>query len=255
MNDVMASCQSSVAFELNPELDRAELSRLFGVNQRLQVRSILQQQGADALHRYLSTEMEWSLLVAARKKTFEVAPEAAGQRDAQANRRLLDYAYGAARDGFAFVYGTNRRKSRQPSANDANLAASLLVRFGAFLNSAAFLSLLREITGRRDLRYASAQATCFLPGHFLNFHTDAGEGGNYIAAKKMAYVFNLSRGWSAAWGGLLQFEAADGSLCDSFVPLFNSLNIFSVPQSHAVSMVAPFAGSARYAVSGWLHTD
>ena len=30
-----------------------------------------------------------------------------------------------------------------------------------------------------------------------------------------------------------------------------ALNVFAVPQMHAVSTVAPFAGGPRYSVTGW----
>lgn len=34
-------------------------------------------------------------------------------------------------------------------------------------------------------------------------------------------------------------------------PGFDVLNVFAVPQRHAVTMVAPFAGAPRYSITGW----
>jgi Rps23 Pro-64 3,4-dihydroxylase Tpa1-like proline 4-hydroxylase len=39
---------------------------------------------------------------------------------------------------------------------------------------------------------------------------------------------------------------------EAWVPRFNALNVFAVPQPHAVSIVAPFAVGARCSVTGWL---
>ena len=53
------------------------------------------------------------------------------------------------------------------------------------------------------------------------------------------------------WGGILQFLDRDGHVADGYVPVFNALNIFRVPQLHNVSSVVPFAGHARLSITGW----
>ena len=40
-------------------------------------------------------------------------------------------------------------------------------------------------------------------------------------------------------------------MVDTFVPLWNSLSLFRVPQPHVVSLVEPWAGSPRYSITGW----
>ena len=65
-------------------------------------------------------------------------------------------------------------------------------------------------------------------------------------------MINLSRDWLPDWGGLLQFlDPAERRVVDTFVPLWNSLSLFRVPQPHVVSLVAPWAGSPRYSITGW----
>ena len=41
----------------------------------------------------------------------------------------------------------------------------------------------------------------------------------------------------------------DGNVEGGFVPTFNALNMFEVPQDHAVSYVAPFAPGIRYSIT------
>lgn len=232
-------------FRLNPELDVASLSTAFAAHQRLQIACALDDESVGRLYWHLATDMEWTLLLSANKRTYHVAAKRAGQ-PIMDDQRLLAHAYSAATDGFAFVYATHRRGGT-PETDAGEMPNTVLAEFFDFLNTPAFLTFAGKVTGNNKLVRATAQATCFRAGHFLNFHTDYDDG------KKIAYVLNLSQDWQAEWGGLLQFADRPGVLTDCFLPNFNSLSMFAVPQWHAVSFVTPFAGNARYAVSGWLH--
>ena len=117
-------------------------------------------------------------------------------------------------------------------------------------NSAPFLDFARRLTGDDRIAYVDAQPTRYLPGHFLNGHTDAHDD----AGRLYAYVLNLSPRWRAEWGGLLMFLDGEGAVTETFTPSFGTLNLFRVPQDHAVSMVAPFAGAPRYSITGWWRT-
>ena len=63
---------------------------------------------------------------------------------------------------------------------------------------------------------------------------------------------NLTARWRADWGGMLLFLDDEDHVAEGYMPAFNSLNIFKVPQRHAVSIVAPFAGEPRLSITGWL---
>ena len=54
------------------------------------------------------------------------------------------------------------------------------------------------------------------------------------------------------WGGLLLFHDGQDNVTRGYLPVFNSLNLFSVPQRHNVTWVTPLAAAPRYAVTGWL---
>lgn len=248
MPSTNAAVPHSGGFRLHSELDALALSKMYSVHRRLQIGALLDDESADRLHRHLASDMEWTLLLAAHRRTYHVAPRREGQQIMD-DPRLLAHVYRAATDGFAFAYATHRRVGT-PETDAGDMPNTVLAEFFDFLNAPAFLSFARALTGNPNLRRASAQATCFLAGHFLNFHTDY-DGGK----KKIAYVLNLSQGWQAQWGGLLQFADEHGVVTECFVPSYNSLSIFTVPQWHAVSFVTPFAGNPRYAVSGWLHEE
>lgn len=75
-----------------------------------------------------------------------------------------------------------------------------------------------------------------------------------VAGKErlFAYVLNFTPSWRADWGGLLAFLAPDGHVSEAYTPVFNALNIIRVPQPHAVTQVASFAGGDRLSITGWI---
>ena len=97
----------------------------------------------------------------------------------------------------------------------------------------------------------SAQGTRYRAGQFLTRHQDREDNENRVCA----FVVNLSKNWDSDWGGLLQFHDGADRLVDSFVPYWNTLSLFRVPQSHTVSLVAPWAGADRLAITGWFLAD
>lgn len=117
-------------------------------------------------------------------------------------------------------------------------------------NSDPWLEFARRLTGDERIAHVDAMATRFGPGQFLNGHNDHHEK----AGRLYAYVLNLCPRWRAEWGGLLLFKDDAGEVIEAFTPGFNVLNVFRVPQAHAVSMVTPFAGAPRLSVTGWWRT-
>jgi len=51
----------------------------------------------------------------------------------------------------------------------------------------------------------------------------------------------------------LAFFDDNGNIKEAFIPSFNTLNIFLVPQMHSVQLVSPFAGANRCSYLGWFH--
>lgn len=158
--------------------------------------------------------------------------------------RLYGLAHEEAVEGFQFIF--DRIRLGQARTMGLQLPAVLYALHDLF-NSPAYLDFARALTGDDRIAYVDAQPTRYLPGHFLNGHTDEHED----AGRLYAYVLNLSPRWRAEWGGLLMFLDGDGAVTETFTPHFGALNLFRVPQDHAVSMVAPFAAAPRYSVTGW----
>ena len=162
--------------------------------------------------------------------------------------RLIGMAHAEAVEGFQYIY--DRLRLGPARAMGLKVPQPLYDLHDLF-NGPGFLDFARQLTGDDRIAYVDAQATRYMPGHFLNGHDDRQEE----AGRLYAYVLNVSPVWRAEWGGLLMFLGDDGDVVETYVPEAGTLTVFRVPQAHMVSMVAPFAGAPRYSVTGWWRSE
>jgi hypothetical protein len=242
----MSHTQTEI-FGINPALDPATLAGRFAATGRVQIDGFLASDGPALLRAELAASPAWRHIVNGGTKVFEI-PRADFEAMPADQRAALDGAVitGAA-SGFQYRYDS----IRVPDAATARAKLdSLLVAFARFMAEPAALSLFARITGLQDLIFADAQATRYHPGDFLTRHDDDVAGKH----RRLAYVLGLTPGWQSEWGGLLLFNDATGGLVDAFLPRFNALSLFAVPQPHSVSYVAPFAQTSRLSVTGWIRS-
>lgn len=225
--------------------DPEQLAAYYRPRKRLHIPGLLRPEGAKRLFLDLQNSDEWQLLWNEGEELRQLNRKEQSALTAEQKGQLRSTVYKGARNDFQFlfehIHASNGRRERAVSTR-------LLDKFASFISSDPMLKFFRRVTGLHDISYADAQATAYGPGHFLTAHDDDVQGRN----RRAAYVFNLTPRWKADWGGLLMFHGSDGHVDESYVPTFNALNIFSVPQLHSVSMVAPFAPHLRYSVTGWL---
>lgn len=232
-------------FSLADGLDPAVLAPMFARTGRLQITGFLGGVGAPDLARELSQSRDWVLTRNKGEQVHDYSEAGfAGLSTAQ-RATLSQEIVAGARAGFQFCYETIRLpKPGQPRP------ATLLAELERFLCSEAMVDFFRTVTGMADIAFADAHASRYRPHHFLTAHDDRIDG----QGRRAAYVLNLTPDWRAEYGGLLLFHAHDGSVARGFVPTFNALAIFAVPQAHSVSYVTPIAPHPRHAVTGWLRT-
>lgn len=226
---------------VNPALDWQGLARRFAETGRVRVDNFLAPESAATLAAHLRGRTDWKLVFNAADKVFEIgrAERAALPPDRAA--KLAEAVKAQAQRGFQYHY----EAIRVPDAAAARAAdAGPLTGFAALMSSAPVLERLRSVTAAPGITFADAQATAYAPGDFLTAHDDDVVGKNRFAA----YVLGLTPGWKFDWGGLLLVHADEVA----WVPRFNTLNLFAVPQPHSVSQVASFAPDRRYSVTGWL---
>ena len=215
---------------------------------RVQIPGFLQEPSALRLHQCLREEVPWETA----QRSDAVLADGQDRRPppgSAADEMALAATCLRAREGFEFYFDRYRMIDARRDGTDPQLVLHAVV---DFLNSPQFLDFARQLTGDPAIRMVSAIGVRYRAGHFLRAHNDLANDEN----RAFAYVINLSRQWSPDWGGLLHFlDPEQRRVVDTFTPLWNSLSLFRVPQPHVVSLVAPWAGSARYSITGWFRRD
>ena len=232
-----------MSFTLSSDLDTAAAAERLAATGRTRLHGVFGE-GSTAIHTAMTDpSMVWNRAIR-NPYNADVPVAVFDNEPLEEQARLIGMAHEEATDGFQFIF--DRLRLGQARGMGLAIPQTLYDLHAAF-NGPEWIDFARRLTGDDRIEYVDAQATRYLPGHFLNTHTDEHEG----AGRLYAYVLNVSPVWRAEWGGLLMFTDPDGQVRETFVPQFDTLNVFRVPADHAVSMVAPFAGGARYSVTGW----
>jgi Rps23 Pro-64 3,4-dihydroxylase Tpa1-like proline 4-hydroxylase len=236
---------SHIQFRLNPALDPEKLADAFRKRARLHIPDFLVLEDAEHLLAALEVDDGWKLVMNQGDKKLELDRAVQAELTPEKQAQVDAAVYSAAQQGFQFRYET----LRVPLADAARAAdPTALNAFARFLSNEETLSFLSTVTGAADIGFADAQATAYGPRHFLTTHDDEAPDQD----RRVAYVFNLTKQWNVDWGGLLTFPEYGTNSAQSFIPAFNALNLFAVPQPHGVGFVTPFAARRRYSVTGWL---
>ena len=236
-----------MTLKLNPALQHETLTRDYGVKKRLQIRDFLDPVSAQEVYESLD-ELPWGMIYNDGPVSHQLSPEQVAAMDDQEADRITTGIQERAPTQFQFLYAFYPVHHAYLLPDSPRYG---IFDFFEFLNSPAVLDFVRGLTGIDRIRWADAQATWYRPGHFLTAHDD----GDPVRGRAVAYVMNLSPEWDRDWGGLLQFFDAGDNVEQAFKPAFNTLNIFTVPMLHSVSMVSTYVTAKRLAVTGWFRTD
>lgn len=223
--------------------DVADLAAEYAATGSVSVPGLLTPSAAAGLREAVEGEGAWVEIFRAGETVYEM-PHATflGLPNDQKDdlRRLVEQS---AKGGLQYRYRTVR-VCEEPQVRAES--GRPIDRFTDLLNSPEALALLRAITGNAEISLVDAQATDYRAGDFLTTHDDAIEGKH----RRAAYVFGLTTGWQADWGGLLLFEKGDR--VTGYIPDYNALRLFAVPARHHVSMVSPWVEARRLSITGWL---
>jgi Rps23 Pro-64 3,4-dihydroxylase Tpa1-like proline 4-hydroxylase len=228
---------------LNPALQAEGFADAFARDGRVHIPDVLSAESAVRVHRCLAQETEFATVTRNDDGYLRLGADVTAQQEAE----MMHKAYGAARDGFHYLYDNHPMShDGEPYPDPSHYLAAVT----RFLNSKPVLDLARRVTGSSAIHFAEAQATRYRAGHFLNVHDD-----RRIEKKRVAaYVLNMTPNWRLDWGGALLFLDWHGQVAEGYAPAFNALNILAVPQPHMVGFVSPFAGAARYSITGWFRS-
>ena len=233
-------------FTLHPSIDIRALKHSYAERGLICIKPFLPEEQADRLHSHLLGRDDWrARLRDLDGRLFELSPEEAtdwGAQKIDAIRKLI--APRQAEKGFGYAHTRIRILDEEGRLQDG---PALLSQFGEFMSSEPVLELFRSITGVPQINFADSFAARYGPGDYTTSHDDG------VDQRKAAYVFGLTKGWRADWGGLLLFHTEEGQVDCGLIPDFNTFNLFAVPRRHSVSVVAPFASEPRLTITGWFH--
>ena len=225
-------------FNINPDFDLDSAKLEYGQNKKVRLTNFIPEEQAikltEAIHNHAQFEQAFFLDNESRQSAYEKIQELSPEERAN----LIQAIYKQAAQGVGFWYG---REGISDKSNEVILA------FYNWYNSDEVISAIKNITGINEIKAVSGQVSRFMPGDFLTRHKDnIGQD-----KRRVAYSFSLSPAWHPDWGGLLQFYKEDGSPTETWVPKFNTINLFDVTEVHSVTTLAAFSPSPRYAISGW----
>jgi Rps23 Pro-64 3,4-dihydroxylase Tpa1-like proline 4-hydroxylase len=211
---------------------------------RVHITNVLSRACAERAYLSLASEIPWQLHFNDGERTYDLTLEQVASLPESSRASMQEAIHRKAARGFQYLYENFPISDLHALQRQTD---SYLMRVHEFLNSSGFLGYARQLTGVKTIALVDAQATRYRAGHFLTCHDDDVGGKRRVAA----YVLSLTPEWRVDWGGVLNFIDADGHVAEGYVPRFNALNVFRVPQKHSVSCVAPFAPLARFSISGW----
>lgn len=231
-----------MALSLNTALDAKTLAPGYAKNKRGQVQNIFPLEQAEKTYQCLATETPWGLFyVGEGEDGIKIPAKKFKSLSPQELQEIYAHIFKTASDRYQFMYLFH-------NLNHPERNPELFVhKIADFLSSEPVLEFIRTLTGIPEIIRADAQATRYIGNCFLHPHTD----GDEEYGRRVAYVLNMTKNWDPNWGGFLQFFDKNGNVTDSFKPTFNALNLFTVPQAHSVSFVAPFCPGERLSITGW----
>lgn len=230
---------------LNPNIDRKALAAQYAADDRVRIPALLEEAVAERIRDICLRDVPWEYLTHVDGKNI-VIPASDFERMNQGDaNELYRKVSSAASDGVGFFYCGYKIDRRHADTDSEDLR--FLHDVFDFLSGDEMLGLIRDVTGRNDIRSADAQYTRYAPGQFLTRHRDAHDAEQ----RRLAYVLSFSKHWHPDWGGLLQFFEEDGTPRDAWIPTFNAMSLFDIRHIHSVTYVTPFALQPRLSLTGW----
>lgn len=234
---------------LNKSLRPSAYQKVFKAHGRLHIPGILHPPSASALHSALIGSPDWVRTVhLTHDQDVNITMAELEAMSAAERTELEQSLVDSSSDKTKYIFDKVRISTEIVAQKPVSDSMELIHRF---VNGKPFLEFMARLTGDDRVAFADVMATRYLPGHFATVHGDQIPG----LRRLYAYVLNLTPEWIADWGGILLFHDEDGHIAEGYVPRFNALNVFAVPQAHSVSVVSRLAAAPRLSITGWIHGE
>ena len=235
---------SEIKISSNLKLD--ECAKTLQQKRRLQMADFFELDTAEYLLGLFRENRDWYLAYNEGREYFESSTQQMQALSAEQRQQFMNAVYARAQTQFQYVFH-QYYISQAIELNEQ--PGHPMHALHHFMNSEATLKLMRQLTGEQAVARADCYATLYSPGQFLTQHDDTHAKHDRVAA----YSFGMTREWQQNWGGHTAFFDEQGNIEEAYIPGFNTLTVFLIPQAHAVQLVTPFAGASRCSYIGWLH--
>lgn len=225
--------------------DPAELGKTLRETSRLQIPNFLTEESANTLYDLISRNKTWFVAYNEGDNYYETPIEHMTRLTPAQQQQFLRPIMMGANRGFQYYF---QQYYMTEAIKNGREQGHPLHQMHDYVNSAPFLDFMRTLTGVAEIDRSDSFASRYMPNNFLTNHDDTHANETRVAA----YTISMTKNWNPDWGGNTVFYDEDGNITAGFKPAFNTLNIFFVPQPHAVQLVAPFAGEPRLSYLGWL---
>lgn len=234
-----------IEIELNPLLNWEQLAQQYHSKARIQIGNFLTESSIERILQCLQKEISWHLAYYDGKARLLSHEDLRKKTPEEVRNLQAHLAKVASSSAFHYIYDCYPLIRAYKEKWEPDL---YLNRWLEFINGEVFLKVMRKLTGHADITRADSQATRYSQNQYLTRHNDDVPA----EVRRAAYVLNITKNWDPNWGGYLQFFNKGKNLDDGFIPEFNTLNVFSVPQDHSVGCISQFAQRYRYTMVGWL---
>jgi len=209
----------------------------FNISKKVQIKDILIDKIAELLYKQAITEKNWMLATGFDSTKFE---KKVNKQFEKANSIQIKKVQDKFKnDHFSYIFYRSMN-NQKPSFLEYILRKHM--------SSEDFINYLNQITNLNLTKLNTLFLSKYKSGNFLSPHSDKGNG-------KLAFVLNLTKNWKPQYGGILHFMNKEKTeIVESFIPLFNNLMLFEVPDQgipHFVSHVVPYIKQERYSITGW----
>jgi Rps23 Pro-64 3,4-dihydroxylase Tpa1-like proline 4-hydroxylase len=225
---------------INKELNIDSIRSNFNNKRRVVISNIFEQHFASLFNKTIRKIplMSWNIVCGVNNTKYENKITGENKKSNADNAAKARRTFGE--DKFAYVFYRTMCDKKVHFLPEKTMRDLLM--------SPYFVDLIYKMTGIHVTQLNQMFLSRYKSGHFLAPHSDVNNG-------KIAFVINFSAGWKPQYGGVLHFLSEDRrDIIDSYVPKFNSMMIFEVPEKgipHFVSHIAPNVRHTRYALTGW----
>ncbi len=230
--------------KISDKLDLDAAARTYTKHRRGQVKDFLATDSAEHIFKCLMNETPWGMAYNRGDEVIQLSNDKVQSLSLAERQNITQEIFTRAQSEYQHMYYFYPILDSYKSGLNPDF---FLHRVLEFLNSEPMLEFIRTLTGIPEVIKADAQATLYNGGCFLTRHSD----GQSLEGRRAAYVLNFTREWFASWGGFLQFYDKALNVEEAFLPTFNAINVFTVPQLHSVSYVPPFCNGTRLSITGW----